>query len=303
MGQNIANDRNFILITPAKNEEKNLGLCIQSIVSQTITPIIWVIVDDGSVDKTYEIIQDAKNKNLWIECIQLKDAGRDLTIHISKVIKAGLDFAISQCKQHNKKYNYIAFIDADMIVPDKNFLKKLIIKFEVDNKLGIASGVIQILDNSNNLSDEYRRYDTVSGGEMMCRREIFDDFAFPLSHAWESVLRVVAIQKGWKEKRFKDLKIIHTRKAATAEGLKKGYYLKGTAAYYLNTNPLLVLVKGFRYCFIRPHYIGIAYLSGYFSSLIKRKEQINDELIKKYFYWNKPLEILKYYFNIFNKGE
>jgi glycosyltransferase involved in cell wall biosynthesis len=268
--------RNYILITPAKNEDKNIGLCIQSVVSQTITPNLWIIIDDGSIDNTFEIIQDAKNKHHWIESIQLNDTIRDLTIHISEVIKKGFDFAIDHSKKHNLKYDYIAFLDADMIVQDKNFFEKLIVNFEKDSHLGIASGEIQIQEKTNNLSLEKRRTDTVSGGEMMCSRDFFNDIddVIPLSFSWESVLRIQAIRKGWKVKRFKDIQVIQTRQTSSAEGIKRGYYIKGTSAYYLNFNPFIVIAKGIKYCFTRPYYIGIVYLYGYFSSRIQRKEQI-----------------------------
>lgn len=296
--------RNYILITPAKNEEKNIRLCIQSVITQTITPNLWVLIDDGSIDKTFEIIQNAKDKHPWIKCIQLNDVGRDLTIHISKVIKKGFDYAIGYCLQNNLKYNYIAFLDADMIIQDKNFFEKLIINFERDNQLGIASGEIRILENSNNSYIEKRRTDTISGGEMMCRREFFEGInGFPLSFAWESVLRVKAILIGWKVKRFENIKVFQTRQTGSAEGIKRGYYIKGTSQYYLNYNPLIVIIKGIKYCYKRPHYIGIAYLYGYFNSLMLRKEQIKDKAIRRYFFWNKLREILEYNFNRYNKGE
>jgi len=297
--------RNYILITPAKNEDKSIGLCIQSVVTQTITPNLWIIIDDGSIDNTFEIIQDAKNKHYWIECIQLNDSIRDITIHISEVIKTGFDYAIDYSKKHNLKYDYIAFLDADMIIQDKNFFEKLIEKFEGDNHLGIASGDIQIQENSNNSWPEKRRNDTVSGGEMMCRREFLNDIddVIPLSFAWESVLRVQAIQKGWKAKRFNDIQVIQTRQTGSAEGIKKGFYIKGQTAYYLNLNPLIVIAKGISYSLDRPHNIGIVYLYGYFSSLIQRKEQIKDKSIRRYFYLTKIREIFEYHFNIFNKGK
>lgn len=288
--------RNYILITPAKNEGKNIGFCIQSVLSQTITPNLWIIIDDGSIDNTFELIQAERKKHQWIECIKLNDRKRDLTIHISKVIKTGFDYAIDYCNKQHLTYNYIAFIDADMIIKDKEFFEKLIINFEMDSQLGIASGDIRILENSNKSYLEKRRVDTVSGGEIMVRREVFEDLdnVFPISFAWESVLRVKAIIKGWKVRRFKEIQVFQTRQTSSAEGMKRGYYIKGRSNYYLNYNPLIVIAKGIRYCFKRPYYIGIAYLYGYFRSLIERRQQIEDISIRRYFYLTKFREILEY---------
>lgn len=296
--------RNYILITPAKNEGENIGSCIHSVLSQTVIPVLWVLVDDGSTDSTYDIIQDARNEHHWIECIKLNDTGRDLTIHISKVIKNGFDFAVEHCRQNNIEYNYIAFLDADMIIKDKDFFEMLIINFEKDNQLGMASGQILILEDPKNPCIEKRRTDTVSGGEMICKREFFEEInGFPLSFAWESVLRVKAVLNGWKVERFEGITVFQTRETGSAEGIKKGYYIKGASEYYLNYNPLIVLAKGIKYCYKRPYYIGIVYLYGYFSSLIRGKDQIKDKAIRRYFFLNKLQEIVRYHFKIFNKRE
>ena len=50
---------NFIMITPAKNEETFLPKVIESIASSTLTPNLWIIVDDNSSDKTPHILRDS----------------------------------------------------------------------------------------------------------------------------------------------------------------------------------------------------------------------------------------------------
>jgi len=52
-------NRRHIVVTPCRNEEKDLSNLVQSITAQTIRPVFWVIVDDGSTDKTPEIIKKA----------------------------------------------------------------------------------------------------------------------------------------------------------------------------------------------------------------------------------------------------
>ena len=49
---------NYVLITPARNEEAFIEKTIQSVVSQTILPAKWVIVSDGSTDRTDEIVKN-----------------------------------------------------------------------------------------------------------------------------------------------------------------------------------------------------------------------------------------------------
>lgn len=294
--ENTNENRNYLLITPAKNEEKSIGECIKSVALQSVTPILWVIVDDGSTDKTSKIIQNAGKKYRWIQYIRLNESNRDLTIHVSEVYKTGFDFSINYCRKYGLKYNYIGFLDADMILSDNDFFKRLMIEFEKDKMLGIASGEIQSPNAKGKLQSEKRRKDTISGGEMICRRECLEEIdQFPLSYAWESVLRVKALLKGWSVKRFNEIKVTQTRQTGSAEGMIKGYLIKGRSKYYLNSNPLVVFAKAIKYILSKPHLKGFSYLYGYFSSLIEKRDQINDVEIRNYFFWHKPKEILQYY--------
>ena len=289
--------KQYIIITPCKNEEKNLPDLVNSVAKQSVTPELWIFVDDGSTDGTPGIIQDTRNKYKWVEIIPLEKKGyRDLTIHISQVMKTGLDSAKNFCKEHDIRYDLIMFLDADMIVEDNKFFEKLICEFEKNVHLGIAGGLIQYTGASGNLHDSQFRSDTVSGGEMMCRRECIEEFGgVPISHAWESVMRVKAILNGWKVERFNEIKIKHTRETGSVEGLKRGYYQKGASAYYLDLNPVIALGKGISYSLKRPHHIGLAFLFGYFNSWIRRKEKTDDQEVRKYYYHSKPREIWQYF--------
>ena len=61
----------------------------------------------------------------------------------------------------------------------------------------------------------------------------------------------------------------------------------GEAAYYFNLHPVHVVLKSMRMIMrSNPHYKGIAYIAGYFSSLLRRRQKIDDEEIRAFF-WNK----------------
>ena len=46
----------YVLITPAHNEERFIAKTLDSMVAQTLLPERWIIVDDGSTDRTAEIV-------------------------------------------------------------------------------------------------------------------------------------------------------------------------------------------------------------------------------------------------------
>ena len=60
----------YILITPARNEEKFIRKTLDSVVIQTVLPERWVIVDDGSTDHTAEIVESYAKRHPWIEVVR-----------------------------------------------------------------------------------------------------------------------------------------------------------------------------------------------------------------------------------------
>src|SRR5215471_16859831 len=61
----------YVLITPARNEERFIEKLIQSVISQTALPAKWVIVDDGSTDATASIVAPYLSKYNWMELLKL----------------------------------------------------------------------------------------------------------------------------------------------------------------------------------------------------------------------------------------
>lgn len=46
-----------VLVTPVRNEEATIAVTLESVVSQSVRPLEWVIVSDGSTDRTDSIIE------------------------------------------------------------------------------------------------------------------------------------------------------------------------------------------------------------------------------------------------------
>lgn len=292
-----SNPYKYILITSCKNEGKNLPHLIDSIASQTVRPILWVITDDGSTDNTPKLIREAKERHHWIQTIRLAENKRDIGLHLSEIIKKGFNFAIEYCIKTEIKYDYLGNIDGDMIIQN-TFFEELIAKFDKNSKLGIASGGVQY-NKGNHVIHANVRVDEPGGGNMLIRRECFEDTkGILLSYSWDSALKVKARLHGWETMCFEKIKATETRDATSAEGYWKGYVEHGKTSYYMNTNPIHAMIKGIMYLFKRPYYIGLAYLCGYSCNLILRKEQINDEEIKHYYRYMRPQEIRRYYFDM-----
>ena len=60
---------NYYIIIPTYNEEKFISLTLQSIVEQTVLPSKVVVVNDGSTDKTEEIVNSFVEKYSFIAAV------------------------------------------------------------------------------------------------------------------------------------------------------------------------------------------------------------------------------------------
>lgn len=108
------------VVMPAYNAEKYIGEAIESILNQTYTDFEFIIINDGSTDKTKEII-DSYNDSRIVYLENKKNSGIVVTLN------KGLDFATGE---------YIARMDADDIAVDTRFEKQIAI-MEGDKSIGV----------------------------------------------------------------------------------------------------------------------------------------------------------------------
>jgi glycosyltransferase involved in cell wall biosynthesis len=284
--------KDYILVTPCKNEEESLPKLAESVINQTIRPVIWVVVDDGSTDKTPDILKDLTSKYTWIKNIRLNEKPRDLGIHVAQVYINGFNYAINYCKENNIQHEYIGSIDADIIL-DGSYFESLMTEFETNVNLGICSGHVgNIIDNKIIWSD-YRK-DLPSGGARLWSTKCFEDTGGYLpTCSPDSVSNVKAIIRGWDTRQFEHITMISTRAYASAQGQWKGYQKLGANNYFIGYTPIHILLKGIRLLYSSDGYfqngMGFAYIGGYFTEYLKGAPRIKDNEILDY-YKNKRLK-------------
>src|SRR5262245_28151263 len=61
----------YVIVTPARNEAHFIDQTIRCMISQTLRPLKWLIVSDGSTDATDEIVERYLTANPWIELLRM----------------------------------------------------------------------------------------------------------------------------------------------------------------------------------------------------------------------------------------
>lgn len=132
----------FSIIIPARNEEENIGNCIQSIIQQNYPAHLFemIVVDDHSTDNTALIVTNFQKQFSNIKLIKLQDEleGKKLNAYKKKAI----DLAVQQAAG-----SWIITTDADCTL-QKNWLllyDEYILK---TNSLFVAAPVVFAKQNS-----------------------------------------------------------------------------------------------------------------------------------------------------------
>jgi glycosyltransferase involved in cell wall biosynthesis len=268
----------YIIITPVQNEEKYIRLTLESVTNQTVLPLQWVIVNDGSTDRTGEIVSQYANRFPWIKLVnRVAQGSRERGGHIIDIFYEGFRTITEQ------DYQYIAKLDGDLsFAPD--YFEKLFDRFLQDPRLGIAGGECYFQDGKS-WRIEKTRSDHVRGATKVYRRECFEEIGgIPPVIGWDGIDEWRAQMKGWRTQGFEDLPVLHHRPVGYAEGKLKGYTLGGRIASYLGYPLAFVIARAvYRSIVGRPPLIGgAAFLASYLRSQLKSEPRFDDPELLEY---------------------
>ncbi len=271
--------RRYVIITPLKNEIKFLHEFIKCVINQTILPSLWILVDDGSTDGSYELISEWTKKISWIKVLRLKARKkREIGFHYSEVVAKGFEYFK---KIWHYSFDYIGILDADIVLP-YDYFERLIKKFEEDKGLGIASGIV-VCKMNNKTIWEKEPPEWPCGAARLWTRECFEKTGWKLARAPDSVSTALAMKMGYKTRNFKDLKITHLRPTWSGSGFWYGFIDIGKSRYYLGYDPIFITFASLKYTIDYPHTGTVPFLIGYFSDLIANKKRIEDKIIIDFF--------------------
>lgn len=222
----------FLIVIPAHNEENSIVSCLESLQKQSFQDFVCVIVNDGSTDKTQNIVENfiAEN-NLKFKIYNLKSSHHEPGAKVVRTFNKGLESI------DINEFDIICKYDAD-IVFTRNYLEKISQVFEQNPKAGLVSGLVYIrnykqnpqiknlklpsenlLDFSNKNHDwvfeNLSSKDHVRGPIKAYRKECFRDMngLRPIL-GWDNLDVLLAKKNGWEVLTIKDLWVKHLRPTA-----------------------------------------------------------------------------------------
>ena len=266
----------YVLITPARNEERFIAKTLDSMVAQTLLPERWVIVDDGSTDKTPEIVERYLSRFLWIDLVRRPQ-------HVDRSFAGKVQaFNAGLKRAESIDYDVIGNLDADISF-DSDYLEFLIGQFTDDPELGVA-GTPFIENGYDSARDSFEGENHVAGGCQLFRKECFQDIGGYLANPaggidWIAV--TTARMKGWRTRSFPERRFHHYRALGTAERSNwAASFSYGEKDYYLGGSPLWQLFR-VAYRTTKKPLDGMALLAGYSWAAARRiKRPVSRELMR-----------------------
>lgn len=267
---------NYIIITPVKDEEKYIEFTIKSMLKQTIKPLQWAIVDDGSTDNTAKIIKTYAEKHPWIKGVYGKDQGQRMPgVRHIKAFYQGLS-ALDV-----KEWDYIVKLDGDLSF-EKDYFENCFMRFHDKPKLGIGGGVILNVSDDKLIPEKHPLFH-IRGATKIYKRECWEAIGgIVVSQCYDTVDEVRANMMGFQTRSFTDIELIHHRYTGSAYGKWGSSVKNGMANYLSGYHPLFMIVKCGKRFLQNPYSIdalglGYGYIKGYVKNIPKA---VDSETIK-----------------------
>jgi glycosyltransferase involved in cell wall biosynthesis len=262
----------YVLITPAHNEEAFIEKTLASMVAQTVPPERWVIVDDGSMDHTAEIVQEYAKRYPWIELVRRHQRQDRNFASKAHAVNAGLE------RVQSLDFEIIGNLDADVSF-EPNYMEFLMRKFREDPYLSVAGTPFTQDGNYDSRRDSFEGENYVAGPCQLFRRNCFQDIGGYVPNRaggvdWIAVM--TARMKGWKVRSFAEKRFHHHRSMGTAgRGVLRALFSYGEKDYYLGGSPGWQLFRVAYRMTKKPVLLGgIALLMGYVWAALRRVNRV-----------------------------
>lgn len=269
----------YVIISPVRNEARNLARTIQSVANQTVRPARWIIVDDGSNDGTREIASEAAARHEWITVVARADRG-------SRKSGAGVMEAFYDGLKRLEKldWDYLVKLDGDLEF-EASFFERIFQAFNQDSSLGVSGGDIYHFENDQKVIES--RNDPgfhVRGATKVYRRGCWEAIGGLVpATGWDTLDEVKANMLGWRTARVPTAPALHLRPTGAADGGWRNAFKNGRGSYISGYHPVYMLSKCVKRVLDRPVLIqSLGLAAGFFSSYFGGVEQIRDRDLIRY---------------------
>ena len=270
----------YALISPCRNEADYMRETLDTVVAQTVTPDLWVIVDDGSTDATPQILLEYAARHPWIRIVTRKDRGhRAVGPGVIDAFYAGYETIVPQ------DFAFICKLDLDLRLPPRYF-EILISRMQAQPRLATCSGKAYIQEGPDLVAERHGD-ETSLGMTKFYRVEAFSQIGgFVREVMWDGIDNHECRRKGWLACSWDEpeLRFVHLRPMGSSQqSVYTGRMRHGFGQYFMGTGAVYMMASALSRVAQRPFLLGSAAMMwGWVRSALKGAPRYGDESFRKF---------------------
>ena len=272
----------LLVISAVRDEEKYLERVVDAMAAQTRPPDCWLIVDDGSTDRTPDIARAAADRLPFCVVLQAPPVvgSSELEVRLSDAaeLRAFL-FGVEHVGLAN--FDYVAKLDGDIVL-ESRWYEVLLDRLRREPWVGIAGGTLY--ERRGRRSRRLRvPPGHVPGAVKTYRRACLQDVGQLVTRlGWDTVDEVRAVAAGWTVTSYPVPSAEHARPRGAATRPLAGRARYGEAAWLLHQPWWWATLRSFKLTLTGPPGLPpAAFLWGYARAALRREPRIDDPLVIK----------------------
>jgi poly-beta-1,6-N-acetyl-D-glucosamine synthase len=270
----------YLLISPCRDEAGYMRQTLDSVVNQSVLPAKWIIVDDGSTDRTPEILAQYREKHQWIEVVTRTNRGRRAVgPGVIDAFYAGYEVITPD------DYEYLCKLDLDLRLPPRYF-ETLMARMAANPRIATCSGKCYVEENGR-LSEEWHGDENSIGASKFYRTACFKAIGgFVREVMWDGIDGHRCRMNGWIACSWDDpeLRFIHLRPEGSSQhSVYRGRMRHGYGQYFMGTGLLFIVASAVYRMKQRPYVLGgLAIFWGWVKNALQGKPRYEDAAFRKF---------------------
>ncbi|BFO66721.1 glycosyltransferase [Chryseobacterium sp. KCF3-3] len=225
----------FLIIIPAHNEEDNLPFTLTSLQQQSSKDFKVVVVNDGSTDRTAEVIRNYTETDSRFETVNLQKSEHQPGSKVVHAFKNGLQ------TQSIDEFDIICKFDADIILPE-NYLADVATAFINNPEYGLVGGLLYIEKEGSWVYEGNSNKHHVRGPMKAYRKECFVQIGgLRETLGWDNIDSILLDHLGWKEVVLPELHVKLIKVKGADYTIRPADYY-GRYFYFLGLNRFLAYI-------------------------------------------------------------
>jgi GT2 family glycosyltransferase len=259
------------LVISFQNESEHLPRLLDSLDTQTEPPDEVVLVDDGSTDRSGEIVARYVSTHATTSLLSREPrvGPRDRLADAPE-----LRAFVAGVATLSEPWDVVAKVDGDLVL-SPTLVADVRARFREDPGLGITGSFLAIIDEDGARQREQHPVEHVRGPNKFYRRACYEQITpLPMYLGWDTFDELRARAAGWRTRSFSATggDTIHLRPTGSHDGRLRAFRRWGMCAWAYGAHPLAVVLGATRrsrrppYAFAGLHYLwgwGVGRVQGY----------------------------------------